>query len=124
MTTRAKFQGIADKIFTKFADLVKPAVFIKPGTGGTQDPITGVVTGGSPPIVNSAGTIREDYTAREVDGQKIQVNDFKLLVRAQELTLDPRTDSVTVAFDGNSCNIINASKDAADAVWTLQVRKA
>lgn len=123
MTTRAKFQGIADKLFTKFADLVKPAVFTKPGTGGTLDPITGIVTGGTAAVTANAGAIREDYTAREVDGQKIQVNDFKLLVRVQELTLDPRTDSVTVSVDGDTCNIITANKDAADAVWTLQVRK-
>ena len=123
MTTRAKFQGIADKLFTKFADLVKPAVFTKPGTGGTLDPITGVVTGGTAAVTANAGAIREDYTAREFDGQKIQVNDFKLLVRVQELTLDPRTDSVTVAFDGDTCNIMHADKDAADAVWTLQVRR-
>ena len=123
MTTRAKYQGVADKLFTKFADLVKPAVFTKPGTAGIIDPQDGSITGETPDIVSNAGAIREDYTAREVDGQKIQINDFKLLVRVQELTLDPRTDSVKLAFDGDTCNIITASKDAADAVWTFQVRK-
>lgn len=124
MTTRAKFQGVADKLFTKFADVLKMAAFSVPGAGGTLDPITGVITGGSAPVDSMALVLREEYTAREVDGQKIQVNDFKLLVRVQELTLDPRTDSATVTvLNDGTCNIITANKDAADAVWTLQVRK-
>lgn len=119
----AKFQSLSVRLFDRFSDLVRPAVFTKPGASGTFDPVTGTITGGSSARSSNAGAIRANYEANEVDGQKIQVNDFKLLVRVNDLSIDPRTDSVKVSFDGLTCNIIRATKDAADVIWTLQVRQ-
>lgn len=123
MPTQAEFQQVAADLFGVFADFAKLRTFSKPGTTGTLDPNTGVVTGGSAEVTESVPTIREDYNAQEVDGQTIQRNDFKLLVQVNSFAdISPRTDSVRVDVDGVGCRIINAEKDTADAVWTLQVR--
>lgn len=123
MPTQAAFQQVAADLFSVFADFAKPTTFTRPGSGGVYDPITGETTGGTPAHASTAPAIRQDYEAQEVDGQAVQRNDFKLLVRKATLNTDPRADSVTVSFGGRQCRIINAELDAADAVWTLQVRQ-
>lgn len=123
MATQADFQQVAADLFGVFADFAKLRSFSKPGSIGTLDPNTGIVSGGGAEVIESVPTIREDYNAQEVDNQAIQRNDFKLLVQANSFTnISPRTDSVRVDVDGASCRIINAEIDAAEAVWTLQVR--
>lgn len=123
MTTRAKFKGIAAKLFAKFSDLAPNTPFVTPGMNGTFNPVTGTVTGGTDALIEYGATIREEYEARQIDGQAIQANDFKLLVQVDSFTqFDPRADNTFTFVDNIPCRIINATKDAADAVWTVQCR--
>lgn len=117
-TTKAEFVTVASDLFTEFADFIQQAVFSVPGS---QDPVTGAT---QPATTETVGVIREDYDARQIDGQQIQRNDFKLLARVSQFSaVTPRTDGVTVTVDGLACQIVTAEKDAANAVWTIQVRK-
>jgi hypothetical protein len=117
MVTRADFQGVASDIKTTFADFFLPRVFSLPGS---FDPITETETGGATETVDA---MREEYEAGQIDGQAIQSKDFKLLALANDFdTINPKTDGLTVSVDGTECQVIHAEKDAADAVWTIQVR--
>lgn len=123
-TTKAEFQAVAAELFNdEFADFAPARTFTKPGSGGTYDPVTETTTGGTPAVNESIPCIREDYRASQYDGVQIQVGDFKLLAQVSSfVAITPRTDGVTVDVDGVTCQIVSAEKDAADAVWTMQVR--
>lgn len=123
-TTKAEFQDVASELFTdEFADFAPLRDFTKPASGGTYDPVTETTTGGNPPVTESIPCIREDYNASQYDGVQIQIGDFKLLAQVSSFdAITPRTDGVTVDVDGTECQIVSAQKDAADAVWTMQVR--
>lgn len=115
-TTQSEFQTLASELKAEFADFFKPRVFT---LQGSYSPSTGV----NDSVSETVDALREDYTAREIDGQSIQANDFKLLVLVSDFkVLTPRIDGLHVSVDEKECAVINAQKDAADAVWTIQVR--
>jgi len=123
-TTKAEFQAVAAELFNEeFADFAPKRAFTKPASGGTYDPVTETITGGTPAVTEQIPCIREDYRAGQYDGVQIQIGDFKLLAQVSSFdAITPRTDGVTVDVDGVACQVITAEKDAADAVWTMQVR--
>jgi len=50
--------------------------------------------------------------------------DFKLLAEFDSfVNLDPRSSGITATVDGVAVRLMDAQKDAANAVWTLQMRK-
>ncbi len=117
MVTRASFQSLAESLQTTFADFFIDRTFTAPSS---YDPVTDTVTAGATETVSA---VRMDYDASQVDGQIIQKLDFKLLALVNDFSaVDPRVDGVKVDVDGTGCQVINAEKDAAEAVWTLQVR--
>lgn len=117
MVTRASFQSLATKLQTTFADFFIERTFTAPSA---YDPITDTVTAGATEPVRA---VRMDYEASQVDGQIIQRLDFMLLALVNDFSaIDPRVDGVNVNVDGTDCQVINAEKDAAEAVWTMQVR--
>ncbi len=115
---------------TKFkASAVK--LFAKAKAGGLTTSCTFELLGEYDPVLETNATsvtdtvdcIREDYTDAQKDGTIIQRSDFKLLAQFDSFTkLSPRTDGVVVTVDGVRCTIVNGMLDAADAVYTLQVR--
>lgn len=117
MVTRARFQSLAERLQTKYADFFISRTFKTPGG---YDPTADEITEGS---TENVGAVREEYDARQVDGDKIQTLDFKLLALVADFeTINPRTDGPEVNVDGTQCQVIRAEKDAADAVWVMQVR--
>lgn len=119
--TRNKFQSVAEKMFAKAktGNLTLVSAFKK---AGGYDPVTGT---SSPATTDTVDVIREDYNANEIDGDLIKSSDFKLLARTVSfVNLDPKTSGITAVIEGVTVNLEDAQKDAADAVWTLQMRKA
>lgn len=115
--TKAQFQGVAAKLKAKFSTFFIARTFTAPGG---YDPVTEVQVPGA---TESVECLREDYNAGQIDGQSIMKNDFKLLVVAADFSvIYPKTDGLKVNVDGKSCTVVSANLDAADAVWTLQVR--
>jgi len=117
--SKAKFQAVADRLFAKAkaGDITKVAVFTLPGT---FDPLTEVQ---QPSYSEVVDVIIESYKANEVDGQLIQANDAKLLVRNNQfMAISPRTDGMTLTINSASLVIVSADIDPANAVWTIQVR--
>ena len=116
-TTQAEFQQVADELKIEFLDFFKPAIFTRKGT---YDPLTRQTTGD---IILTVDALREEYMANQIDGQSIQANDFKLLIVASEFTtIQPTTDGLSCVYDGRTITVKRATLDAADAMYTLQVK--
>ena len=118
--TKQQFKDLAQRLAgDTFADFFPLRTFTAPATN--YDPITGAETGGATEQVNC---VRMDYNESQFDGQAIQRNDFKLLARVDAFsTVDPSVDGVTVDVDGVECQVVQVMKDAANAMYTMQVRK-
>lgn len=121
---QAEFAGIVESIFAAFPGARHQATFTTPGSGGVYDPITGETVGGTPGASQTLEVIIDDYNAKEVDGQAIQRNDFKLICRAKDFAqIEPRSDNLTVSARGVSCRVMTAETDPMGAHWVLQVRQ-
>lgn len=117
MVTKATFTTLATKLQGTFSDFFDPRTFQNPPS---YNVVTEVETPGA---TDTVGAVRVEYDASQWDGQQIQVGDFKLLALVADfVNVDPQTDGVTVTVDDKTCQIIRAEKDAAEAMWTLQVR--
>ena len=119
MVTRTTFRSLANKLINQtFGDFRDAIIFTKVGDYDytTQD------TAGDDPAVNAFG-IRVDYLKSEVDGKKIQASDYKVLVEQTGLGVDVRADNVEMTFKGVEVTIESVNEDAAQAVYTLQVRE-
>ena len=117
--TKVKFKGVASRLMSKAKDgqLVVSCVF---GTKGEYNPVTATYASGSSETVQC---VREDYQAQSVDGQHILAGDYKLIALVDDFsTIVPRPDNVTLTVAGVNARIVQVQKDAADAVYMLQVR--
>ena len=117
MVDRVDFQNLANTLINDvFADFRDDIVFSVLGTPDYSTQIT-------PSVDTNAMGIRTEYTKNEIDGQRIQASDYKVLVEQQGLDVDVRSDNVTMTFKGVSLSIVTVNEDAAQAVYTLQVRE-
>ncbi len=117
MLLRTDFQDMADDLINgTFGDFRDDIVFSVLGTPDYASQTT-------PSVDTNAKGIRLEYTKNEVDGQRIQASDYKILVLQQGLGVDVRSDNVTMTFKGVSVSIVAINQDAAEAVYTLQVRE-
>ena len=83
--------------------------------------MTGATTAGASDTVD---VVREDYQSNEIDGTLVKKGDYKLLAEFDSfVNLDPRSSGITATVDGVAVRLMDAKTDAADAVWTLQMRK-
>ena len=75
-----------------------------------------------------------DYNIKEVDGQTVLATDIKAKCLVNDLDDIPATpkmndEIIRIEYDSDKnpsdvvWNIINLGKDAADAVWTFQIRR-
>ncbi len=117
MVTRVDFQNLAaDIINNTFGDFRDDVVLTQLGT---FDYDTQTTTGD---IVNNTKGIRTEFDKGQVDGQKIQVGDFKILVLQQSVTVDVRADDTGMTFKGVPVSIEFVSEDSAQAIYTIQAR--
>lgn len=66
---------------------------VRAASGGTYDPATGSITGGTG-FTSTLRGVFIDYNAREIDGTTVQVGDRKLLVKAEGLANAPKIDDI------------------------------
>lgn len=118
MASKAGFKRLAKGLINNtFADFRVSCAF---ELLGDYDPVT---ESNAAPLSDTILCIREEFKAYQIDGQIVQVNDFKILAEFDNFTsLSPRTDGVLVTVNGLSCSIISAPLDAADAVYTIHMR--
>lgn len=124
MPTKNTFRRLATKFETStFADFFQHFTFTM-DSSAAYDPITGQYSHSG--TTYSITCCRLDYDNRQVDGDKILVGDRKLISRVdiwEALGLVPRVNSGSVSVDGEDYQIISIMKDAADALYTLQIRR-
>lgn len=117
MVKRTDFQQLASNLINNvFGGFRDPIVFSVLGTFDYSTQTT-------PTVNTNAQGIRTEYTKNEVDGQRVQASDYKVLVEQQGLGVDVRSDNVTMTFKGVAVSIVTVNEDAAQAVYTLQVRE-
>ena len=66
--------------------------------------------------------IRQEFNAREIDGQSVMVNDYKLIAEFKPITIPVRTDSTTCSFRGEKLLIVDI-KNIYDSAIVMQVRR-
>lgn len=117
MVDRVDFQNLASNLINNvFGDFRDDIVFSVLGTYDYE-------TQTAPTVNTNAKGIRTEFTKNEIDGQRIQASDYKVLVVQQGLGVDVRSDNVTMTFNGVAVSIVTVNEDAAQAVYTLQVRE-
>ena len=117
MVSKAGFQTLARNLQGTFGDFFEPRTFQNPPVFNV---VTETTTAGSTDTVRA---VRLEYDSKQVDGEIITIKDFKLMALVEDFqNVDPKRQGVTVTVDGNTCQVIDAKKDPADAAWTLQVR--
>lgn len=117
---KASFKQTASRLIgkAKAGDLTASCVF---STKGAYNPITGAYGAGDSETILC---VRESYSANSVDNQNILSGDFRLLALVDDfVAIVPSPDSIDLTVDGVSCRIVTVESDAADAVYTVQVRR-
>lgn len=93
-----------------------------PSTNVVSDPYT---------LYENLEVILTQYSVREVDGDSIQLTDLKCMLLCDDIEFIPKAHDVIVRIethnDGSSKDVVweilTLQKDAADAVWTFQLRR-
>lgn len=128
MLDPTEFQDMANELINEtFGDFRGDIIFSELGTFDYDTQTT-------PTVDKPAKGIRVEFDKNEIDGQKIQQGDYKILVEQQSTTVDVRSDNVSMQFKQyptksipnpvfKSLSIESIGEDAAQAVYTLQVRE-
>lgn len=117
MPTPATFQSLANRMLSgTFASFRANAVI-------TQ--VTGVdyATQSKTTRTQQVEMIRTEFNERDMDGQKVKVGDYKLIGECRDLEWEPSADNTKVVHKGISLDVKGFKKDAADAAFTLHVRR-
>jgi hypothetical protein len=118
-TFKSEFQDLAAELIDEeFADFRRALTFTII-TGGTLNPSTGAVTGGTT-TVYSYQAIPQPLDIKEFQGTDVAVTDT-LIVYTRTDAFKPSVDARCV-YDGRNMQVIQAMYDAADATVKLVLR--
>lgn len=117
MTTNAQWQTTAARLFAKFAPQASDAVF-------TQTTAFVYSTQTATTRTQTVSMVRTEFDESEIDGEKIKQGDYKLTGEYQSLSWDPSPDNTTLTHAGVTLTVKSFRKDAADAAFTIRVRRA
>jgi hypothetical protein len=117
--TKSKFQSLAAKLINNTFGDFRRALTFTITTGGTLNPTTGAVTGGTT-TVYSYQAISQQLDIKEFQGTDVAVTDT-LIVYTRTDEFKPSVDARCV-FDGRNMQVIQAMYDAADATVKLVLR--
>ena len=126
MPTKNTFKNLASRFFTdnnKFADFVTSFDFTF-SEGRVYDPVTGTYSGDSDIV--PIPCIRSNFKTGQFDNEQVEIQDILLKSRVDswvELGRVPNTDSLKVTVDGILYQVVNTMQDAADAIYSLHLRR-
>jgi hypothetical protein len=115
--TNAQWQTTAARLFASFAGQASDAVFTQT-TGFTYSTKTSTTR------TQTVSMVRTEFDEGEIDGEKIKQGDYKLIGRYQDLSWPPAADNTTLTHAGIALTVKHFKKDAADAAFTIRVRRA
>jgi hypothetical protein len=123
MGIKEAFKAAAEAAFDA-AGNVKESVVLRskassnPSYNPTSDSITDSYTD------YTVNALPSGYNSREVNGDTILDTDEKLQILVEDLeNVTPKRNDLVLRGDSVRWEVIHVHKDAADALWTLQVRK-
>jgi hypothetical protein len=115
------FRNAAAAAFAAADDIKEVAVLrSKTNSNPNYDPVTDTVSDAYTDY--TVDILPSGYNSREVDGQTVLITDEKAKILVTDISVDPKRNDQIVR-DSVKWEIINVHKDAADAVWTLQIRR-
>ena len=122
---KTEFEALFDQFLA--SDFFGPAAKLVTFTiesGGTVDPITGDVTGGSSTVYSANGFIRN---IRDNEFKDVQGGDMVFAVKQVDLGYTP-VDQDTVVISGGSTfdgtyQVIELKADGADVAYHMQLRR-
>lgn len=124
MPDKSSFQKLAKNFFTQsFSGFVQNYTF-NSSSLDTYNPVTGTYADGGTDY--DIPCIRMSFSNKQFDGERIKVGDIKLLSRVSAwdaLSLTPNVASIKVTFEGEKYRLTHFTRDAADAVYTLGIRR-
>jgi hypothetical protein len=98
---------------------IQKQVTITAKSGGTVNPSTGKVTGGTTTTVTIPAFL-QGYSQKDIDGTLIKTTDRRLLIDKDACTVTLVTGG-KVTIDGKTYNIVNVS-EVAGLCFCLQIR--
>lgn len=119
---------VANTLIGKFG---RPAVLLRPGSGGRYDPDTGRVVGGTASVEIPCEVVFQVYADSQVDGTVIRAGDRVALVSRLRLqgsvaAHEPVPQSDVLVEGGRTWQIVRLSGISSgeqEAVYSLQVRR-
>lgn len=120
MGLKATIQSAVQSAFIAFGDIRTSVSYISKGTA-TYNPTTGAVT--STDVTITISGILADYEINEIDNEAIILTDRKIMIPTADLSVTPKIED-TITISSITWQVINVGVDPADAMWTLQLRKA
>lgn len=124
---------------TTFKSMLKTVTLKRAGTGGDRNPVTGVITGGSPDIEAPINGMFREVDVKLQDGVNIVNTDSKFTVLQIDFKqviepvdpLDPAITNILTPLEndyledtaGNKWRVIQILNDPTDTFWHLIVRR-
>lgn len=118
MTLKDTFKNVADTVFDVFSSIATTATFISAGIE-RYDPTTGATT--ATDLAYVVTVIFMEYNSVEKNNQYVLNTDQKAMIPVDYLTPTPKMDDHFL-FGGVELQIVDILKDAAEAMYTFQVR--
>ena len=116
------FKKAAQAAFTAAGDIKVSSTYRSYTSGSsTYDPAIGAVT--APYTDYTVSLIFTNYLAKEIDGSSILPTDQKAMIPVDDLTPTPKLNDVIIK-NSVTWHIVNIAKDAADALYTFQIRQS
>jgi hypothetical protein len=116
------FKKAAQAAFTAAGDIKVSSTYRSYTSGSSgYNPATGTTT--APYTDYTADIIYTKYLSREIGNSSILPTDVKAMVPVDNLTPTPKLNDVIIK-DSVTWHIINIAKDAADALYTFQIRQS
>lgn len=116
MGLRETFQTVTETIFSAFGNIPRQVTYIvtdpgyTPGVGPTDNDTQYTVTG-----------FLLNFEAEEIDNQTVFATDRRLIIKAQEITFDPKMND-EVLIEGQTWQVKGHYNDPTDSIWDLQLR--
>lgn len=122
MGLRDTVQNAAKTAISAVGDIAKSVTYVSMSKQSAYDPSSGDVwlEGTS---YSDVSVIFAEFSAKEIDGEKIRATDEKALIAAKGFTPTPKIGDRIHKSSTDHWQVMDKDVDPAGALWVLQMRK-